>query len=217
MRRFVNDVCNADLDMKCCAWAMGLLLLLSGCTFSRGIAYYRPSGTGKLAVDDREIPSTMEYGFGTGSVLTVSIKRKRSKADVTFTVHLRDKARFADDSGGVLFFCDGRQFTLPAPTWQEKRIKDGVAYVADHRWGEVLEAVNALRFANKPARGDYSTGDYRASLTMRDCKDLPFSLTLPTVTVGETVHEFGRVFMTPQMMPVTWTLPVPSRVEGSPR
>lgn len=213
----MNDMCNADLNMKYCAWVIGVFLLLSGCTFSRGIAYYRPSGAGKLAVDDREIPNTMEYGFGTRSVLTVSIKRKRAKADITFTAHLRDTARFADDSGGVLFFCDGKQFALPAPTWQEKRIKDGVAYVADHAWGEMLEAGNALALANKSTRGDYSTGEYRASLTLRDCKDLPFAFMLPTVTAGETVHEFGRVSMTPQMMPVTWTLPVPSRVEGSPK
>lgn len=53
-------------------------------------------------------------------------------------------------------------------------------------------------------------------MTLSECKDLPFSFTWPTVRIGETVHEFGRVSMTPQMMPLTWTLPVPSRVEGSP-
>lgn len=201
--------------MKYCAWVIGLLLLLCGCTFSRGIAYYRASGAGKIAIADRQIPRTMEYGFATGSVLAVSTKRKRREAEIAFTVRLRDTARFASESAGILFYCDGRRLALPAPMWHEQRIKDGVAYFVDHAWGDVLKAGNAPAFANKPARGDYSIGEYRASMTLRDCKDLPFSFTLPTVTVGETVHEFGRVSMTPQMMPVTWTLPVPSRVEGS--
>jgi len=91
--------------------------------------------------------------------------------------------------------------------WHEQRVKDGVAYLVDHAWGDVLKAGSALAFANKPARGDYSTGEYRASMTLRDCKDLPFSFTLPTVSVGETVHEFGRVSMTPQMMPVPGLCP----------
>jgi hypothetical protein len=81
---------------------------------------------------------------------------------------------------------------------------------------DVLDASSAPAVANRPVRGDYSTGEFRASVTLSECKDLPFSFTWPAVRIGETVHEFGRVSMTPQMMPLTWALPVPTRVEGSP-
>jgi hypothetical protein len=54
--------------MKYCTLFAALLLALScGCTFSRGIAYYNPSGAGKTVLDHRQIPTTIEYGFGTGS------------------------------------------------------------------------------------------------------------------------------------------------------
>jgi hypothetical protein len=202
--------------MKHRAWVIGLLLLLSGCTFSRVIAYCRPGGAGEIAVDDRQMPRTMEYGFGTGSVLAVSTERKRRKTEINFTLRLRDTARFASDSGHILFVCDGRTAALPAPAWHEQRIKEGAAYDVEHAWGDVLDASNAPAVANKAVRGDYSTGEFRASMTLSQCKDLPFSFTWPTVRIGETVHEFGRVSMTPQMMPLTWTLPVPTRVEGSP-
>jgi hypothetical protein len=202
--------------MKHPARVIGLLLLLSGCTFSRVIAYYRPGGAGEIAVDDRQMPRTMEYGFGTGSVLAVSTERKRRKTEIDFTLRLRDTARFASDSGHILFVCDGRTAALPVPVWHEQRIKEGAVYVVDHAWGNVLDAGKAPAVANKALGGDYSTGEFRASMTLKECKDLPFSFTMPTVRVGETEHAFGRVAMTPQMMPLTWTLPVPSRVEGSP-
>ena len=202
--------------MKHRAWVIALLLMLSGCTFSRVIAYYRPGGAGEIAVDDRQMARTMEYGFGTGSKLAVSTERKRRKTEINFTLRLRDAARFASDSGHILFVCDGRTAALPAPVWHEQRIKEGAVYVVDHAWGDVLAASNAPAVANKAVRGDYSTGEFRASMTLSECKDLPFSFTWPTVRVGETVHEFGRVSMTPQIMPLTWALPVPTRVEGSP-
>jgi hypothetical protein len=185
--------------MKHRAWVIGLVLLLSGCTFSRVIAYYRPAGAGEIAVDDRQMPRTMEYGFGTGSVLAVSSERKRKETEITFTLRLRDSARFASDSGHILFVCDDRTAALPVPMWHEQRIKEGVVDVVDHAWGDALDA-----------------GEFRTSMTLSECKDLPFSFTWPTVHVGETEHAFGRVSMTPQSMPLTWTLPVPSRVEGEP-
>lgn len=202
--------------MKHRAWLIGLLLLLSGCTFSRVIAYYRPGGAGEIAVDGRQMPRTMEYGFGAGSVLAVSSERKSRKTEINFTLRLRDTARFASDSGQILFLCDGRMAALPVPVWHERRIKEGAAYIVDRAWGDVLDASNAPAVANTAVRGDYSTGEFRASMTLSECKDLPFSFTWPTVRIGETVHEFGLVSMTPQMMPLTWTLPVPTRVEGSP-
>lgn len=185
--------------MKHCAWMIGLLLLLSGCTFSRVVPYYRPGGAGEIAVDGRQIPRTMEYGFGAGSVLAVSTERKRRKTEIAFTLRSRDTARFTSDSGHILFDCDGRTAALPVPVWHERRIKEGKAYVVDHAWEDVLDA-----------------GEFRASVTLSECKDLPFSFAWPTVRVGETAHEFGRVSMTPQTMPLTWTLPVPTRVEGQP-
>ena len=185
--------------MKHRAWVIGLLLLLSGCTFSRVIAYYRPGGAGEIAVDDRQMPRTMEYGFGTGSALAVSTERKRRKTEINFTLRLRDTARFASDSGHILFVCDGRTAALPAPMWHEQKTKEDAAYVVDHAWGDVLDS-----------------GEFRASMTLSECKDLPFSFTWPTVRIGETEHEFGRVSMTPQVMPLTWTLPVPTRVEDGP-
>jgi hypothetical protein len=189
--------------MKHRALVIGLLSILSGCTFSRVIAYYRPGGAGEIAVDARQMPRTMEYGFGTGSVLAVSTERKRRKTEINFTLRLRNTARFASDGGHILLVCDGRTTALPAPVWHEQRVKEGAAYVVDHAWGDVLDASNA-------------PGEFRASMTLSECKDLPFSFTWPTVRIGETVHEFGRVSMTPQMMPLTWTLPLPTRVEGSP-
>jgi hypothetical protein len=169
--------------------------------FSRGIAYYRPSGAGKIAVDDRQMPRTMEYGFGTGSVLAVSTERKSRRTGITFTLRLQDTARFASVSGHLLFSCGDTTTAVPTPMRREQRINDGVTHVVDHAWDDVLDT-------------GASSGEFRASLTLGGCKDLPFSFTLPPVRVGENEHAFGLVSMTPQMMPVTWTLPVPSRVEG---
>src|ERR1044071_519541 len=105
--------------MKHRAWAIVLLLLLSACTFSRVIPYYRPAGSGAVAVDDRQMPRTLQYVFGTGSALAVSTERKSKKTEITFMLHLRDTARFAANSGYILFECDGRTAPLPAPTWRE--------------------------------------------------------------------------------------------------
>lgn len=200
--------------MKYCTLFAALLLALScGCTFSRGIAYYNPSGAGKTVLDDRQIPTTIEYGFGTSSVLAVSTKRRRAEADIFFTVRLRDSARFENRTAGILFSCDRKDYVLPAPVWHEQKMRDGVAYVVDHAWGDALEPGNPSAHASKLSRGDYSTGEYRAAMTLHDCSDIAFTLTMPAATVGTTTYEFGRVSLTPKMMPVTWTLPVPARVE----
>ena len=185
--------------MKHSIWLIGLLVLLNGCTFSRVVAYYRPEGAGAIAVDGRQMPRTMTYVFGTGSALAVSTERKRKRTEINVELRLQDTARFASDSGHILFECDGRTTALPVPVWHAQRIEKGGPHVAERAWEDVLDV-----------------GEFRASMTLSECRDLPFSFTWPTLRVGETEHLFGRVSMTPQIMPLTWTLPVPSRVEGSP-
>jgi hypothetical protein len=189
-----------------------VLVLLCGCTFSRGFAYYKPSGAGKIALDERQIPTSIAYGFGTGSVLTVSTKRRRAEVEILFTVRLRDSARYENRSAGIVFSCNGGNHALPAPVWHEQRIRDGDAYQVDHAWGDGLEPGNAPVLASKPAHGDHSTGEYRASMILRECKDVAFDLAVPAATVGSTTHQFGRPSFVPKMMPLTWALPVPARV-----
>jgi hypothetical protein len=66
-------------------------------------------------LDDRQIPTTIEYRFGTGSVLAVSTKRRRAEADIFITVRLRDSARLENRIAGILFSCDRNDYVLPAP------------------------------------------------------------------------------------------------------
>jgi hypothetical protein len=126
-------------------------------------------------------------------VLAVSTKRKRAEADIFITVRLQDSARFENRIAGILLSCDRKDYALPARVWHEQKMRDGVAYVVDHAWGDVLEPGKSSAHANKLSRGDYSTGEYRAALTLRDCSDIAFILTMPTATFGTTTYELGRV------------------------
>jgi hypothetical protein len=128
---------------------------------------------------------------------------------------LRDSARFENSSAGILFSCNHSSYVLPAPVWHEQKMRDGAVYVLDHAWGDILESGNAPALASKLSQGDYSTGEYRASMTLRDCDDVAFDVTVPAATVGSATYQFGHLSLTPKMMPVTWTLPIPARVEGS--
>ncbi|MET0534494.1 MAG: hypothetical protein ABW171_09745 [Steroidobacter sp.] len=191
---------------------LAVLALLGGCAFSRGVAYYKVSGSGRLA--DTQIPKSMEYEFGSGSVLIVDTDRNRADVEITLTARLKDAVRFSVQGTGIRVVCEGKSVVLPVPgVWSDKRIKDGLRYTGQRYWGDTLDAVDP-RFLEQAMRGDFTTGEYQTSMTVRECKDLPFTLDLPTAQVGSAVHEFGTLSLTPLMTPVAYTLPVPARVEA---
>lgn len=185
---------------------VGSLLLMSGCVYSERIAFYRPTGEGKVQKDNRNVPRSMEYKFGTGSRLLFRTWRTAEKTQLEFLMTLKDSVTFQGD--GVEVWCErGETLLLRPDIWREERTKDGVGYHRAHHWNAALPAQDYDSLNQRAPKGDVSTGQFWATVDLTRCTGEVLSLQLPSVTWSGGSHSFGKVTLAPEEKRFRWINP----------
>jgi hypothetical protein len=188
----------------CIAWT---LLFMAGCVQSARIAYYRPSGEGKMQKDSRRVPQEMKYGFGTASQLVFRTRRTAEKTEIWFWLQLRDAATFRADA--IEVSCEhGETLLLQPSSWSEWRIKDGVGYKPERAWNASLSPADYDTKRRPPSHGDVSVGQYWSTAELSSCMGEALTVQIPSVDLSSGSHSFGKVTLHPEEARFTWGVPL---------
>lgn len=186
-----------------------LVVALCGCTNSKTFSYYAPTGGGRVVKDAFNVPRSMEYQFGTGSIFRVSTERTAANTTITFWTLLTEPASFTTPAEGISLSCGTNEtVSLPPAAWREWRIKDGIGYSVDHGWRDSLPGRDPRALKRQLAAGDFSSGEHWASMTFSGCNGIPFSFDLPIANGADTVYRFGRISLTPEAKRFRWLVPI---------